>query len=91
MTDNGDIRRLRGPEPPALDETLARQQIEVEVRADFEKQEREEWSGERDTVIMALGIWRRIILAGLVLVGIPLIGLVSGLCVRLFRWASGVW
>ncbi len=84
-------RSLLRPEPPPLDETLARQQIEEEVRDEYTVQANAEIDQERISVLAALAFWRWVGRIALVVVGVPLIGLVTGLAVFLFRWASGIW
>lgn len=84
-------RYLPEPEPPPLDEELARQEIEQEVRGEYEERYQSEVLDERLMAITALRFWKAVgVFVGIVL-GLPLLGLVSGLCVRLFRWASGLW
>lgn len=80
-----------GPEPKALDETLARQQIEEEVRDEYTEQANIEIDQERTAAIAVLAIWRWTGRIALVMIGVPIIGLVTGFAVFLFRWASGVW
>ena len=90
--DDATIRRLRGePDPPPLDEVLARQQIEGEVRGELEDQYHEEVADERYTALLAIRFWRWVGMGLALIIAIPLLGALTGLCVRFFRTTSGLW
>jgi hypothetical protein len=68
-----------------LSEIEARGVIEREVAEEYRKRDEVERGSERDRAVLAMLIVSAIALA----VAMPLLAVVAGVSVRLFRWAAG--
>lgn len=74
------------PEPgERLDRTLARAEVEGEVRAEYDQAARALLESERDRRVIALVVSGGVALS----VVLPLIALVLGLSWRILMWAAG--
>ena len=77
-------------EPPRLDRELMRQEVEEEVRGEYAKQDLDERFQEFQTARQAMLIWKWILIVAGTVIGIPLLGFLVGLSIRLFYLASGL-
>lgn len=69
-------------ERPELGEILLRDEIEKEVRGEYEAREASKLDAEKSKAFWALVI--------IGIVSMPVLALIAGLALRLFRWASGI-
>lgn len=70
---------------PDLGEVQARAEIEREVEEKYRALAETERAADRDKAILAVGISSAVALA----VALPMLALVAGVSLRLFRWAAG--